>query len=297
MPDTSPPDSPGSNGDLVDLAIPYALDAVSAAESDDIEQRLRTADPADARSFENVVRDIREAMGALSILDAQAPPARVEARILAALDSRPGARSDVHTGERQSASAGRDQLPGTDTPASRDSAGTGSGVPIASGASAGDDTDELERARQRRIRRVGWFAAAAAVVVAIGIGIGILDQRTGEPPGGTVSAQEVRDQPDARTSTTELGGGTLTVHVSAELGAATVSFDAVAAPPDGSDYQLWLIDAAGVPRSAGVLDRLPAEGSPYVTEFAVSDQLAVTLEPDGGSPAPTGTPLGAIALG
>jgi len=136
------------------------------------------------------------------------------------------------------------------------------------------------------------------VVVAIGIGFGVLGRQTGDDPGGAVTAQQILEQPDARTSSTPIGtGGTLTVHFSAELGAATVAFDAVPAPPDGSDYQLWLIDATGVPQPAGVLPELPAANAPYITEFSGSGQLAVTIEPDGGSPAPTSTPLGAVTLG
>nr|WP_280463824.1 anti-sigma factor [Nocardia carnea] len=144
----------------------------------------------------------------------------------------------------------------------------------------------------------GAPAPAAAVVVAIGIGFGVLGRQTGDDPGGAVTAQQILEQPDARTSSTPIGtGGTLTVHFSAELGAATVAFDAVPAPPDGSDYQLWLIDATGVPQPAGVLPELPAANAPYITEFSGSGQLAVTIEPDGGSPAPTSTPLGAVTLG
>ncbi|WP_280406884.1 anti-sigma factor [Nocardia carnea] len=150
--------------------------------------------------------------------------------------------------------------------------------------------------RRRRVARL--LTAAAAAVVAAGLGIGILVQNLGDDPAGPVSAQQIREQPDARTATIPLGtGGTLTVDVSAGLGAATVAFDAVPAPPPGSDYQLWLIDATGVPRSAGVLTELPAANEPYITEFAGADQLAVTLEPDGGSSAPTGAPLAAVPLG
>lgn len=282
MPDNSPPDSPDNHGDLVDLAFPYALDAVSAAEGADIEQRVRAADQETARAFDGVVREVREAMSALSVLDAQEPPARVEARILAALGARPGARSDVHIGARRTDLDERDTS-ATESPGIQDDT---------------SDTDELARTRRRRLRLSGLAAAAAAVVVAVGIGVGVLGQQTGDEPGGSVTAQQILEQPDARTSTTPIGsGGILTVHVSAELGAATVAFDAVPPPPDGSDYQLWMIDPTGVPHSAGVLAELPAENAPYVTEFTGTGQLAVTLEPDGGSPAPTSTPLGAVTLG
>ncbi|WP_328389545.1 anti-sigma factor [Nocardia sp. NBC_00416] len=284
MPDKSPPDSPENHGDLLDLAVPYALDAVESTESAEIEQRLHAADPATARAFEDTVRDVREAMGALSVLDAQTPPARVEARILAALDTAPGARSELNV-ETARPDSSLGEAPGSTVP--RTDAG-------------GTDELAVARARKRVIpRRWAVAGAAAAVVVAIGIaiGVGAVVQR-GDEPAGTVTAQEVLAQPDARTATTSIGaGGILTVHVSDALSAATVSFDATPAPPDGSDYQLWLIDGSGVPRSAGVLTDLPAASAPYVTRFTGSDQLAITLEPDGGSLAPTSDPLAAITLG
>ncbi|MEU4314643.1 anti-sigma factor [Nocardia sp. NPDC024068] len=286
MPDHAPPDSPGNSSDLMDLAVPYALDAVSDAEGAEIEQRLRAAGPDIVQRFDDTVCEVREAMGALSVLDAQPPPARVEARILAALDALPGARSDMHTGASTAGS-----------PEEADPDDTDAVVDTESGSAEPESTDELARARRRRTLR-RFAAAAAAVVVAVGVAVGIgVFEGAEEGPDGTISAQQVRDRPDARTSTVGIGAGILTVHTSAELGAATVSFDAVPAPPDGSDYQLWLIDASGVPRSAGVLPELPAEADPYVTEFATSDRLAVTLEPDGGSPAPTTAPLGAVTLG
>ncbi|MGW6333868.1 anti-sigma factor [Nocardia rhamnosiphila] len=289
MPDTAPPDSPENSGDLLDLAFPYALDAVDAAEGAEIEQRVRAADPATVHAFEGTVRDVREAMAALSALDAQAPPARIEARILASLDHVPGPRSPMRRPARPG--AWYDDATGS-------TAATNAGI---SEPGTGH-TDELARARDRRrtlSRRWTVVGAAAAVVVAIGIavGVGVVAQR-GDESSGTVSAQEVLAQPDARTATVPIGaGGILTVHVSDALGAATVSFDATPAPPTGSDYQLWLIDASGTPRSAGVLTDLPGASDPYVTEFTGSDQLAITLEPDGGSPAPTGDPLAAVALG
>ncbi|WP_209426989.1 anti-sigma factor [Pararhodobacter sp. SW119] len=67
------------------------------------------------------------------------------------------------------------------------------------------------------------------------------------------------------------------------------------AAPAGQDYELWLIDDSGVPRSLGLL-RDP------VTQLAAVLQagqtLAVSLEPEGGSPgdAPTGPVLAAAPL-
>ncbi|MET8798367.1 anti-sigma factor [Nocardia sp. NPDC004568] len=291
MPDTSLPESPENGGELLDLAFPYALHAVDTAEGAEIRQRVHAADPATARAFHDTVREVREAMAALSVLDAQTPPARIEARILASLEQAPGARSAIRRSART----------GTAHDDALGSAGSTQAGPAASGHGAGN-TDRTARARDRRralSRRWTVVGAAAAVVAAIGIavGVGVVAER-GDGPSATVSAQEVLAQPDARTTSSPIGaGGILTVHVSDALGAATVSFAAAPAPPPGSDYQLWLIDANGTPRSAGVLTDLPGANDPYVTEFTGSDQLAITLEPDGGSPAPTGDPLVAVALG
>ncbi|MCC5985272.1 MAG: anti-sigma factor [Rhodobacteraceae bacterium] len=58
------------------------------------------------------------------------------------------------------------------------------------------------------------------------------------------------------------------------------------AVPEGQDLELWLIDDSGVPVSLGLLRAA-------VTELAVTlapgQLLAVSLEPEGGSPAPTPT--------
>lgn len=67
------------------------------------------------------------------------------------------------------------------------------------------------------------------------------------------------------------------------------------AAPAGQDYEVWLIDDAGVPESLGLLrdpvTQIPAVLAPGLT-------LAVSLEPEGGSPdvVPTGPVLAAAML-
>jgi anti-sigma-K factor RskA len=67
------------------------------------------------------------------------------------------------------------------------------------------------------------------------------------------------------------------------------------AAPEGQDYELWLIDEAGVPRSLGLL-RDPV--TQVAAVLAPGLTLAVSLEPEGGSPepVPTGPVLAAAAL-
>ncbi|MFE3444251.1 anti-sigma factor domain-containing protein [Nocardia sp. NPDC059180] len=281
MTDAPPPDHPDDH-DLLDLAHAYALDAVTDAERDSIEQRLDTCDPEIRRSFDQIVRDAREAMGALSALDAQAPPAGLEERILDAIEA-PGDRED-----RDDPAAGQPS-DAADTP--------GPDHVDQAGKTATAVGDEFAAARARRRKRLRWATAAAAVAIVVAIGAAVFGQRTEEPPARMVTADEVLQQPDARTETSPVStGGNLIAHISDELGAVAVTFDAVPEPPAGYAHQLWLIGLDGAPRSAGVLTGLPTSGAPYVTEFVASDQLALTIEPDGGSPGPTTEPIAALPL-
>ncbi|WP_024801685.1 anti-sigma factor domain-containing protein [Nocardia sp. BMG51109] len=246
MPDTTRPDDA-----LLELAYPYALDAVTDPERRTIERRLATSDPETSHDFDEIVHDVREAMGSLAILDAQAAPPEVEARILARLD---------------------------DSPARGDRSGP---IPLA-----------------RRYRRLRWVAAAAAAVAAVAVCVGVLTDRAGEHPPNPTAAENILRQPDTRATTAALStGGNMTVHASPGLGAALVSFETVPGPPAGRVYQLWLVPPEGQPQSAGVLTRLPTPTTPLVTKIATTGKLAVTIEPDGGSTAPTTEPLGAVALG
>lgn len=65
--------------------------------------------------------------------------------------------------------------------------------------------------------------------------------------------------------------------------------------PEGQDYELWLIGEDGVPRSLGLL-REPV--TQLATVLAPGVTLAISLEPEGGSPepAPTGPVLAAAAI-
>ena len=72
----------------------------------------------------------------------------------------------------------------------------------------------------------------------------------------------------------------------------------LAARPDGHDYELWALPKGGNPVSLGVL---PAEGTSthalsaiQKAALASSNQLAVSIEPPGGSP--TGQPTGAVVF-
>lgn len=77
---TEPMDS-----DLGALAVPYALNAMSDAERDDVDRRVAAAPPAVARAFADEVRMVHEAMAVVSAATAAEPPAGLRARLLAEL--------------------------------------------------------------------------------------------------------------------------------------------------------------------------------------------------------------------
>jgi anti-sigma-K factor RskA len=65
-------------------------------------------------------------------------------------------------------------------------------------------------------------------------------------------------------------------------------------------FQLWLIPAAGAPQSAGVFRPNPAGDFVNVQTRPIDtgiQAVAVSVEPEGGSPAPTTTPILVVPLG
>jgi anti-sigma-K factor RskA len=105
--------------------------------------------------------------------------------------------------------------------------------------------------------------------------------------------------PDAVTVQLEgEADGTLRVVYSAERDEAVLVGSGLAAPGDERTYQLWTI-AGEQPASAGVFDP-DGDGEldqPVELPTGDPDAWAVTIEPEGGSPAPTsdiifqGTPV------
>ena len=68
--------------DLIALATPYALHAVSEAEAAEIERRVDAAPPPVAQAFADEVRAVRETMAAMSSATAAEPPDRLRDRLL-----------------------------------------------------------------------------------------------------------------------------------------------------------------------------------------------------------------------
>ena len=91
--------------ELLELATPYALHAVSDAERATIDRQLAAAPASVAEAFREEVRAVRDTMTAVSAATAANPPTRLRAAVLAAVQSDAGRRSRWRTALLSAAAA------------------------------------------------------------------------------------------------------------------------------------------------------------------------------------------------
>ncbi|WP_455680376.1 anti-sigma factor [Streptomyces lavendulae] len=175
----------------------------------------------------------------------------------------------------------------------------------ARGAGPGPETGV---ARHRAPRRRAWsrWALAACLAVAAGLGgVAAWQYQRADSARQQARAAEAREAalagvlsaPDARLASGRIpDGGTGTVVLSRERDRAVFVPSGMAAPPAGRVYQLWFAGPGGM-RPAGLMD--PARpGAPALLAGPVGGAtgVGVTVEPEGGSAAPTTAPLVLLAL-
>ena len=138
----------------------------------------------------------------------------------------------------------------------------------------------------RRRARVGWstvVAATAAALVGV-VGTAISFRAT----GGADEVGSLLAAPDAVVSSFEGAEGSLRIVWSADRDEIAIVGMDLDHPGDSRTYALWFIDDAGV-APAALFE--PGEDGTVRKVVAVADaspsQWAVTIEPAGGSPAPT----------
>ncbi|MFJ5292131.1 anti-sigma factor domain-containing protein [Streptomyces sp. NPDC088348] len=150
-------------------------------------------------------------------------------------------------------------------------------------------------------RALPRFALAACLAAAVGLG-GVAvwqHQEAGDARNSAAQSQQqaralaaVLAAPDAKVTTGKLkGGATGTVVVSHSKDKAAFLTSGLAKPPGGKVYQLWFNDN-GTMRSAGLLN--PSSSSESVLMKGSVDGAAgmgITVEPAGGSKAPTTDPI------
>jgi hypothetical protein len=173
---------------------------------------------------------------------------------------------------------------------------------------AGADTNviPLQRGVQRRNRLIGLLAAAA-VVVAVAMG-GWAVQSRNDANQATAQAQQaaqaaqaltqVLTAKDAKTASGSfIAGGNGTVVVSRSQGRALLVAADLPALPSGKVYEAWTFSSSPTPKPAGTFTARSAPAVVKLPAAAVSaSQVAVTVEPSGGSKQPTTKPVFAVTL-
>jgi len=169
--------------------------------------------------------------------------------------------------------------------------------------------DAVGRSRPRRgVPRwaLGITAAAAAVAIALaGVFAGLASNADDELNAVQQQLEQARDRnspvgelltaPDVRIASGGAitgGGGGAVVVSQAQDRMMFLGAELPESAPD-RDYQLWLMDRAGVPHSAGIVGKRAGGGSDILMAGGVRDMavVALTVEPRGGSPKPTTAPI------
>lgn len=149
--------------------------------------------------------------------------------------------------------------------------------------------------RRRRWPVIVTSAASLVAIAGIGVAYGTRDT------GADVSALErdivmLSSAPDAHSM--ELGLGSTHLVMSTRMDEVAVMGHETPMPADGMEYQLWFVMADGtsvagptfMPDKQGDVMAISDADCSHIASFAV------TVEPHGGSPAPTGDVIATVSL-
>ncbi|MBD0419674.1 anti-sigma factor [Streptomyces sp. TRM S81-3] len=261
----SPPGRLPRRGRLHSLAAPYALDALEPVERVRFERHLDGCDRCSAE-----VRNLAEDTVRLSRSTAEPAPAALRDRVLAAVRTTP-------------------QDPAPDP---------GRALRLPPHVWGGQPPARPRACRPRPLLVPYATATAAAALVVAALFAVQADRTRDELDTARDRAREIAHvlaAPDVRAAggRDDRGRG-IGVIASASTGRAVVTLSGYGDPAGGRVHQLWLMRPGAQPRSLGLLDGdtpLPASG---LDRTATS--LAVTVEPEGGSPRPTSRPVVQLAL-
>ncbi|WP_207836069.1 anti-sigma factor [Williamsia soli] len=248
----------------------YAVGALDDTEIDRIEVEIARETVAEQRRYRHEVSRTREALAKMTIEVATPPPPRIREQLLASLSSQP--------------------LDPPDFDRSTDGVDPGKAV------SASNNVIDLAARRRRISLAVGSVAAALMLVIG-----GVLVGRVTAPDTGAPVASELEQDtskvlsaPDMQLRQDAVGGGNVTVAASREANTAVVFADGLPPTPTGQTYQMWLLGDSHDPTSVGLMQGDPGRQVIALDDLTGSDKLGITIEPDGGSPQPTGEVITAV---
>lgn len=147
----------------------------------------------------------------------------------------------------------------------------------------------------RRHGLARFLVAAALIVLIAGTVVAV---HPWHHDARTSVASQVLSAGDAVSREVALkGGGSVTLVRSHELGRAILLTHDIAAPPAGRTYQLWLQDPQGHMHPAGLVDAGGTRTVVLSGDAADATGAGITVEPAGGSPQPTTTPIALVGFG
>jgi len=278
------------NDDLAAQSGAYALNALSPEERAAFEVHL--AESAESRTETTELSDTAVALGLA--VDPVTPPPALKANLMAMIAQTPQLPRVVGTADdAAAASATATPVAAAVIPTPQVNAETNAAQPSATPA----ETRAQARWFTRPATALAAVAAAVALIVAGGV---IADSISRASLQETSFASQQADQLAAinaasdsqRLVSTVAGGATATFVWSAELSSSAVIVDGLEPLSGDQVYELWYIDSAGA-RPAGLMDA-STDGPTWRVldgEMAVGDVVGVTIEPKGGSDAPTTDPI------
>lgn len=158
-------------------------------------------------------------------------------------------------------------------------------------------TDMIQMAERRTWTR-GVFALAASIVllVALGFGAALVGELLTPKPAAVVALEQIESAPDSQSAVGETADGAIIeAHWSESVAKAVVVTHDLPELEADQVYQAWFVRGE-TPVSAGTFE--PGDGGSATALLSgamdVGDVIALTVEPAGGSEAPTTTPIVAI---
>ncbi|MFT4261868.1 MAG: anti-sigma factor [Nocardioides sp.] len=144
------------------------------------------------------------------------------------------------------------------------------------------------RTAARRWRLPTLLVAAALVVASL-----VWHPWTGESPDGV---DRIIAAADVQRIEESVGSMTVTLYRSADLGRAALVAEDMPRLDDGKIYEIWLQDDTGTMQPAALVDSGAAVRRVLDGDAATATAAGITVEPAGGSAAPTSDPVALFAF-
>ncbi|WP_313818299.1 anti-sigma factor [Citricoccus sp.] len=261
-----------------ELLAAWALDAVDEDERRSIEQRLGSDPELRARADA-----LSSTVSRLAMSTPAEPPADLRGRVLSAV-----------------AESGQDARPDQDAGASPLAGHGADGRPDAGAERSGVADLDRHRARRRPTARRWWVGAVSAAAAAA-VAVAVVVSQPWAPTGGVTEGDQLTAieqilQVDGaeRLESPVTGGGEVEV-ARAPSGETVLAARGLPAPAEGRDYQMWTIQGEAAPQPAGLLEVQDGLALVRMQDVPADAALAVTVEPAGGSEAPTTDPIVVLA--